>query len=376
MAYPVSDAFRTALTGDHRVVVQADICDVDGTVLASLQPISGSVTVDIDRAARREAGDLTLVDPTGALVPTDLDDLLSPLNGYELRLYRGIAYADDTTELVPLGVFGWSGIALSDSGEGLTITLTTLIDRSQRIARARYANRVVVTKDTAVETAIANVLKQAWPAVAFASGDLPETGLTMPAVAYGVEGDSDPWADAQDIAESKGFRVYFNVNGEVELQSATATPDPIATYGEGGDLMVVSIDKGWDTADTYNGVRAVGEGSGLLQIASATVWDDDPTSPTYYLGSFGRRLRVYSSPLLITNADAKQAARLQLSKTAGVAENLTWNQIVDPSLDVGDAVTIVRSSMGVDARYQIDRLTVPLDATQPMSATARTRRVS
>ena len=381
MSYTVSDEFRNALRYGHKVATLAQVCDITGNVLATLEPLSGQVTVDVDRLARREAGDLQLVDDTGTLTPLDVDDLLNPLNGYEIRLYRGIQYPNNgSRDLIPLGVFGYTGATVTDTGAGVTFTLSGLVDRSERIARARYANRVQVTSTgNATETVITTILQQAWEGVPFAGGQLPTTGTTVPVSSFGVEGDSDPWRDAVQIAESKGYRLFFDVNGQVTMQQVVDQVPTTAVVDYGGtDLMVLSMMRAWDTSDTYNGILAVGESSNQRTNSPYrfTAWDDDEDSPTYYLGPFGKRLRVYSSPLIGSTADAERAARLQLAKTRGVAETLSWSQIVDPSLDVDDAVQVTQASVGVDAIYLLSRLTIPLSPSDAMSAESKQRRLT
>lgn len=376
MAYPVSERFRPTLDASHTVVVRADVCDLAGNVLATLKPLGGNVTADIDRAIRREAGDLELADPAGTLRPIAAADLLSPLSSREIRLYRGVKYPDGATELVPLGVFGFTKASVSEDGSGVHVSVSGLQDRAARISRARFVGPLNFAKGTAVEVVIAFLLAAAWPGVDFGSG-LPETGQTVDAVGYGGEGDTDPWEAAQGLAEANGWRLFFDVNGVATMQSITTADQAtsIATYGDGGDLMLTSLAKEWDVEETYNGVIAVGEGSGLLIPARAIAVDDDPLSPTYWLGDYGRRPRTYSSPYLATNAQAALAARAQLAKTLGVTEAVSWSSLVDPSLDVGDGITITRSTVGVSALYRIDRLDIPLDPGSTMTAVARTRRV-
>lgn len=378
MAYPVSANFRPYIAGSHKVVTAATVCDPSGNVLATLEILGGAVTIDIDRDVRRDAGSIELSDPNGTLTPLTASAMLSPLSGYELRLYRGVEYSDGSTELIPLGVFLWQSVDISDDGNGLSVSLGGLQDRSLRISAYRYVTPITVTSATAVETVITNIVQQAWPNVPIANGALVATGQTVNAQAYGVEGDSDAWQDARDLADRFGYRLFFDADGELTMSTIKTATDvaSVATYGEGGELMITSLSKSWDITDTYNGVIAVGEGSGLIYPARGVAWDDDATSPTYYLGPFGQRPRYYSSPVLVTDDQAKAAASQQLSKTLGISEALQWSQLVDPSLDVDDAITVVRSSMGLSARYRIDRLTIPLSATDAMSATARTRRVT
>lgn len=372
MSYSVSASFRPALLNDHVVSVLAQVIDSSNNVLTELNVVGGQVTVDAEREVRREAGDLVVTNQN--LTPLQANDLLSPLNGYEIKLFRGVKYADGTVERVPLGVFGYTSVTLEDSGAGLTITLGGLVDRSQRISRARYAARQFFTNGTSVESAITSIVTAAWPDVP--RNTFPATGKTLPAVGYGVEGDGNPWSDAVSIAEAKGYRLFFDQDGRLTLRAEVVdVPDTgIVNYGT-TDLMVTSLARMWDTSDTYNGIIAVGEGSGLLIIPRAVVWDTDPTSPTYYLGDFGKRPRLYSSPLLLTDDDARSAATVQLNKSKGLGEQLRWAQIVDPSLDVDDAVGITNADMSVAAVYLLARLTIPLSPMEPMTAEARVRRI-
>ena len=379
MAYPVSSTFRTALEDSHNVVVLATICDIDGNILATLRPLGGEVSIDIDRSVRREAGDLQLIDPDGTLRPLDYDDLLSPLTGYELRLYRGIEFPSGTRELIPLGVFGWSTAAIMEGETGVTLSIGGLQDRSTRISNARYSRAVNIVSGTALETALASILEQAWSEVSYAGGQLIETGRVMPAVAYGAEGDADPWEDARALADAQGFRLYFDALGLVNLSPIRGANEVTAVVSYGStysNLMITSLTKTWDATDTFNGVFALGEGSGLLIPFRGSAWDDDPSSATYYLGNFGKRPRYFSDPTIINQAQADASAAAQLKKTLGIAETLTWSQLVDPSLDVDDGVNVYDEELGVNRLYRLDRLTIPLAASSRMSAEARTRRVS
>lgn len=373
MAYSVTSAFRTAVAAGHRAIVRADVCQVDGTIVTTLQPLDGTVTIDFERSVRREAGDVTLVDPSGALVVDDAADILSPLTGYELRLYRGVRYGDGSEEVVPLGVFGWTRTSVAESDGGLTITLGGLQDRAARISRTRLSQPYAVSTATAVEDVIEALLTRAWPDVDLGGG-LPTTGRTTPAAAWQVEGDADPWEDCYAIADQCGYRLAVDVDGQVVMQSiGGGATDPVAGYGDG---TLLSVTRDWDITDTYNGVIAIGVGSGLLIPARAVAWDDDPASATYYEGSFGRRPRVYVSGLLLTAADARAAADAQLAKTLGITEAVSFTALVDPSLDVGDRITVTRDALGISGTYRIDRLEIPLAPDGVMAVGARSRRVT
>lgn len=384
MAQTVTSSFRPALIRDHVVAVTAEVIDTNGGVLATLQPISGNVTVDIDRDIRREAGDITLVDPDGTLTPNDISDILSPLSGNEIQLRRGISYYGNLTpELVSLGIFGFTSVTVSQDGSGLTVTVGGLQDRGARISRARYVKPYYVTSSTALETVVTRLLQRTWPAVP-GINNFPATGINISSLAWGSEGDSDPWSDSVDLCDAKGYRLYFDVDGYVTMEQIESIGDldELVRYDPVGDAthdanpMILSLSRTWDVDNTYNGVVAVGEGSGLLIPFQAVAWDNDPASPTYYLGNFGKRPRFYSSAAIYSKAEAVTTAEAQLRKTRGVTETVTWSQIPDPSLDVGDGVYIINDDVQVDNLYRIDRIDMPLSPSDPMTVTARAKRIT
>lgn len=383
MAQTVTSAFRPALIRDHDVAVTVNVIDTDRNVLATLKPISGNVTVDIDRDIRREAGDITLVDPDGTLTPNDIADILSPLSGNEIQLFRGLNYyGNSTPELVSLGVFGFTSCTVEQDGSGLTITVGGLQDRGARISRARYVKPYYITSATALETVVTALLQRTWPAVP-GTNNFPTTGVTISTLAWGSEGDSDPWSDSVDLCDAKGFRLFFDVNGNVSMIPIDAIADleelvhydPVGNGTYSANPMILSLSRTWDVDNTFNGIVAVGEGSGLLKPFQAVAWDNDPASPTYYLGDFGQRPRFYSSAAIYSKADAVTTAQGQLRKTLGVTETLTWQQIPDPSLDVGDGVYVVNTDVQVDGLYRIDRIDLPLSPSEPMTVTARAKRI-
>ena len=376
MAYAVSSSFRPALIKDHVDTSVATVIDVNGGTLATLQVISGNVTVDIDRSVRREAGDITLVDPDGTLTPNDIADILSPLAGNEIRLQRGIVYYDGTTELVPIGIYGFNTVTVDLDQNGLTLTVGGLQDRAGRVGESRYTRPYSIAVSTALETVIKGLLQRGWQGTP-GLDNLPTTGITITGRSWGSEGDADPWNDAVDLCEDQGYRLYFDETGAVVMEQIQdmANLTAAVTY-DSTNPMVLSISRTWDTFNTYNGVVATGEGSGLLIPFRAVAWDDDPSSPTYYLGAFGKRPRIYSSPNILSAADATRSANAQLKKTLGVTETVSWTQIPDPSLQVGDGVQITIPTASINNLYRIDRIDLPLSPMDLMQVTARAKRIT
>ena len=341
-----------------------------------------------------------------ALVPSTGADLLAPY-GNEVALYRGIRYrrasdylyaslsADHATyaaldaavnaygaldnlvgdiittdEFVPLGVFLITETTVSVDEQGLTIAIDGQ-DRALRISRARWIDPYQIASGTNVATAIRGIIEDRWPDVVCR---FSETTRTVSAVTLGLDSDNDPWQDALDIAAAAGMTLYFNPDGVCVLE-----PEPdytvaatVETYAEDSEAMLLSATRGLSSEGVYNAVVATAEGSDLVTPYRAVAYDDDPASPTYVYGPFGLVPLFVSSPLINSQAAAQTFADTQLNLLRGTNEQITWTQIVDPSLDVNDIVAIYNTHAKIARAMVLDRLTIPLASTESMSAAGRT----
>jgi hypothetical protein len=129
------------------------------------------------------------------------------------------------------------------------------------------------------------------------------------------------------------------------------------------------------TRETYNGVIYIIEGAEVPVPIRVEVFDEDSTSPTYRFGKFGEVPIFVNSNLLRTEAEAIIAASSLLNLYIGAQETISWNSLVDPTLDVQDVVYIKAEGAKVDRVVIIDSLSIPLTPEASMSAVARTVRV-
>lgn len=367
--YPVSDAFLAATGSAYQAAVTVHVNDpVTGDTLP-LEPITGTVTVDRTRDVRRTIT-TELTDPTGTLTPADATDLLSPF-GNELHAFRGVEFLDGTTELVPLGVFRLDDFDVGDGPDGITISLQGS-DRSVVVQRARWESTYVIPSGTATETAIETLLSDRYPDVIT---NLPTMGATTPRVVLdGTEGD--PWRDAVNLARAAGWELFLDGGGTV-VAATTSTPDgtPDVTYTEGDQAVLLDLSRKVSTAaSVYNGVIATAENTELPAPLRAVAWDDDPGSPTYYLGKFGKVPRRWSTPLVTSQGQLDQAAQSMLDGLLGANEDVSFRQVVNPALDANDVVEVTRTRAGLDAvRVVLDVVTIPLSPQDAMSASGRRR---
>jgi hypothetical protein len=339
------------------------------------------------------------------VVPDDAFDVLAPF-GNELRLWRGIRlvkelplnYASIATltysalalpyptygavnagttqtqvdELVPLGVFEIEGVRIIDGEAGISVEVAGS-DRSTLIAKNAWTDPYAIASGTNVATAISSLLENRYDDV---HTRFSTTSWTTPQLTLGIDGSANPWSDAQVIAAAAGYDLYFDGEGVAVFSPSSDYDDstPVETYLENEEAMLLGISRSLSNEQTFNGVIATGEGTEAGGTIRADVWDDDPSSPTYYLGIFGKRPYFYSSPMILTQTQAVNAASALLSTLQGATENVEWRQIVDPSLDSGDVVAIQNEGTKVNRVLVIDRLSIPLHANSDMTAVARTVR--
>src|ERR1700756_727116 len=99
-----SQRFIDAVTGSHTSYQYIDVRSPTGQTI-TLHVTEGSVVVDRSAQYKRSSN-LTAIDPTGQLVPSDVSGIMTPF-GTEVRPYKGVKYSDTPGdyEVVPLGVF-------------------------------------------------------------------------------------------------------------------------------------------------------------------------------------------------------------------------------------------------------------------------------
>lgn len=366
--YEASAGFAASLYGG-RMKTKCEVLS-SGQPIAELTFTSGDVSVEAQRSTRRTLN-MTFT-PDEDVVPNETTDLLFPA-GNELKVYRGlIRSSDGVEELIPLGVFGFNTVTVTeDSGYQIEVSG---FDRAETVRQNVFLVSWVVVKGTPLPDAISEILIDRAP-------NLPAlnlkgtTDVTTPLVVY--QPGTDPWEAVTSLATAAGLQIYFDPDGvptldNIPIPSRSTTVITYDLDDPTGTHPVVTLTRELSTANTYNGVIASGEGTDLVRPLRAEKWDDNPASPFYYLGPYGKKPYFYSSPLLLTAQQCEDAAAAQLAKLSGATESATWQGVVDPRLEAYDVFWLKRDRVGVDTAFMIDSLHIPLTAEGSMSAVGRT----
>lgn len=369
--YPTSEAFKIAVINSHKVISKAEVWASDRK-LTNLDVVSGQVSVSTSNASRRTCEITLHTDPEDTdLVPDTGYDFLTPF-GNQLRLYRGIQFADGTEEYIPLGVFVITDVEIADASQGVTITVRGE-DKSIIVSRNKWTSAFQMLTGT-LEASLSNLLQNRFPDIEI---NFPVTNVSINQVILGADSNIDPFKDAVMIAQLVGFDLFFDVNGVCTMKQFPTldAATVVATYEEGNGTTIDTVNRNISTKETYNGVIYTVEGSQVTTPIRVEVWDEDTTSPTYRYGVFGSVPTFVTTNLISTSAEAIKAATLLLNTYIGQQEEITFTAIVDPSLDVNDVVYIKAVGSKVDRTVIIDSMDIPLSYTDTLSVNTRIVRV-
>ncbi|MET9521530.1 DUF5047 domain-containing protein [Streptomyces coeruleorubidus] len=345
--YPVSDRFLKALAESHRVATRVQLFLTTGDVV-DLEHTGGSVTVDRAQAIRRTCT-VTVADPS--LIPRTPTDQLATY-GARLRISRGIDYGDGTSELVPLGVFRLDTVD-GDVNEG-PVTLQGK-DLSVIVADDKFTEPYKATGT--VVGAVTALIQRSIP-----NADVISLVTDTPIGSRVFDIEADPWAGAQEIAAAAGAEVYPNADGVfaiAALPNLLTTPPVWAIEAtEGG--VYISGDRAMTSDSVNNGVLARGENtSENVPPVSYLAIDDDPTSPTYWDGPYGRRPKFISSSAYTTVNACAQAAHAELAKSRAPNAGGDISSLPNPALETGDVLRVMHEDTSREL-HQAAAFTVPL----------------
>jgi hypothetical protein len=346
--YPVSARFLQRLTEDHTPVTEVLLFLTDGRVIP-LEHTGGSVTVDRGQAIRRTCT-VTLADVS--LIPRTPSDELATY-GARLRISRGVDYGDGTQELVPLGVFRLDS-ADGDISEGPVNLqgkdLSAIIADDKFTAPYRATGTIV--------GAITALITRSIP-----DAEIVSQVTDAPIGSRTFDLEADPWAGVQEIAAAGGAECFPDADGVFQIATlpdlATTPPVWVIEATEGG--AYIKANRGMSSDGVKNGWQARGENTAdNVAPVSYLATDDDPNSPTYWGGPFGRRPGFSSSSTLITTGQCQLAATLALAQAKAPNASGDISSLPNPALEPGDVLRVMHED-GSRELHQAAGFTVPLD---------------
>lgn len=368
---PVSSAFLGALRGSHKIVVEA--ISVTGGFQTGVNPdgvtlavIDGDVQLDSTAEVRSTLG-LTVEGTQGW--PDSASDLLVPY-GREVYVRRGVEFGNGRQEWVGLGYHRIQSLEQDEPPDGPIVL--SCRDRMAGIIDGRLVEPVQFNSGTAVGTIVDTLVTEIYPD-AVVEWDDDSSGSTL---ARALVAEESRFDFLQELVTSAGKIWYWDHRGILMIQDVPDPTETVFTVNAGADGVLVNMRRSLTREKVYNGVVASGEAADTVAPPRAVAVDNNPDSPTYWEGPFGKVPRFFVSPFLTTVAQAQSAAGSILRKSLGLPYSVDFSLVPNPALEPYDAVQVVypqRSRLQSYHRetHVLEKITIPLTATQEMVADTR-----
>lgn len=371
----VTDAFLREIRQSHEVVSYVDVTTHDNRTFR-LTATDGSVNIDRTADIRRRCT-VSCVDPDGTITPVNAESILTPF-GTELRLYRGVRYTSGVLagaeEVVPLGVFRLSKAQVKDSVGGSTDISLEAYDLSRTVRRDKFTDVYTVATGTNIITAIKAIIGRTFSDLQFDT--FASTVVSTAPLVF--DADSDPWVAVTQLATSIGCEVWFTGTGVLRVAPPVDIdhlPAPVFTYVEGAGCTMLDLDVVFTDEPGFNGVVLTAQAAGSADPPiRSVVWDSEPSSPTYHLGPYGEVPMFVTNSTVTKQADADAAAAAALNQVLGFSSQLNLTAMVNPALDANDVIQVTRARSGVNAKYALDAVSIPLRANGTSALSLRQKR--
>jgi hypothetical protein len=358
--WPLSAKAQLALVQSHRIKLRATAYGSFGTLEF---PISGGgMTCDSKSQVRRTAQTTTNL----GLWPRNPRAVLAPL-GTEIQVDYGIVLPGGVIEWVPQ-IRGLLTEATRQRPIGTAGSFPLkLVDRAARVAEDRLTAPSQTVSGALTVVEIRRLIQETLGTGVTVTD---RTGSVQVAPILDIE--RERWADGvEKLADSIAAECYFDPQGNAVIRAQPQITDtPVWTVSSGPGGIMLSKEDTLTRELVYNGVVVFGERADGTAPVTATVWDTDPTSPTYYLGQFGKKPRFYSNPQLTTVLQCQAAGAALLARVKGLNAKVKLTAVVNPALESGDVVRARDIDDGSVQAHILDTVTVPWSAqeSQPIES--------
>jgi hypothetical protein len=182
--------------------------------------------------------------------------------------------------------------------------------------------------------------------------------------------EDDRYAVLAELADSYGKVMYWDGDGFLRVESPPDESTPVWEVAAGSGGVLLTPGRRVTAEGMRNGWVVTGEGGDQQVPVRAVAVDIGASSPTRWGGRFGKRPGFYSSPLIVTEAQAETVARARLLRTLGAPYSADFDIPANPALRPWHPIRVEQRD-GNREIHVVSSLTVPLTASQHMSGSTR-----
>jgi hypothetical protein len=283
-------------------------------------------------------------------------------------------------EMVQAGVFLITDTTITDGPDGVQIELEGQ-DLSLRLQENAWESVRTFPSGTNMGDVIKQVILDRDPSAQF---DFASTQMVAPAtLTFGANAQNNPLADVQQCAAFCGMELFMDWRGIYVLQPL---PDPsiqpsVFTFSDKQRPVMTRVMRKLTRSESFNYIVVSGESSATnpdgtpIVPVSASAADNDPRSPTYYLGTGGKRVKRFVSKLVTSTGDALTMAQGYLLKLKGAGETVEISAVQNPALVEGDIYTVDRQAAGLNANYLLDSFQINFGVDQDVPYAGRRQKL-
>lgn len=288
---------------------------------------SGAVSATLNSRVTRN---LSVTIPQG-MYPALPSGLLAPY-GNRLRVTSGIELGDGNLR------YTWTVFTgriqkplLAPDGR----VLVQAADRANEVIENGFVVPTSSQLGYTVNSEVVRLISDALVDAVFGVSD--SFALTVPLLTW----NTDRGNALDEMATSVGAFWYALANGSFVLRRYpwAVTASPVVTISDGPDgIMAGSPTR--DRQDVWNSITVTGERTDGTVPVVAFAEDNNPASPTYVRGTFGRRHKTINLQTPATQGAAQTAANEYLKRSVALQETWSWEQTPDAALELGDVVSL------------------------------------
>lgn len=354
----LDEMYRSALATSHQPYLLVEILDGQRNILETeLTYISGSVNADLTSRVARTCT-ITFHD---SFYPFEPGDLLAPY-GNMVRVTRGIEFAEGSRFAWVVFLGRIQEASLSSDG---TCTISAS-DPAVDVIDVKFLKPQNSSAGILVEDEVRNLISDAIPLADF--GPFDTFGTPVQQLTWQL----DRGQALDELATSVGAFWYCLADGSFVLRRYpwTVPNPPVVTYADGPGGSVTSWAATRSRAMVYNSLTVSGERLNGDAPVYATASDDNPASPTYIFGNFGRRHQLLRLQTPASQGAAQGAASDNLRRLSALVDAWAWTMTPDAALELGDTVSLNVAGRS-DIIQVVSGYTMPLDLSGPMKVQGR-----
>ena len=404
----IQNAINTGVRGSHASVIkvwttifdsavwrQHPLVDATGWKEPTFQILEGEITEHFAEAISREMN-LTVASEYW----DDPFDALADVSPYRtlIAVARGVKHPSGDL-WVPLGVYRIWNVDTAGSGDGGFEIPLRAYSLEVDVRAARFLETPMAGTgpthlgERSIEGVLHRLIEETFPNSS--GGDLVPFDVISTGLGLDYEfPNGTVLTDERDrldlilnLQDDRNVWGRFDRGNHYRIDTLPAVTDPPVPFeintGENG--VLVSYGKEYTRNQVYNAVLAFGEYGGPNSTdpkfhVSYLAKDEEPSSPTYYEGPYGRvprfqRVGFLPNDSTIANAVVQEVAESILARSLDFKAGISFESVPNPLLEAGDVVTI-RYPIGARAgnvtpvveNHLITSLSIGLGADTEMSA--------